>query len=82
MSRNDKHAPWALGEAVRRLRVQAGVTQLELAVRLGVPQSWVSNVESAQRRLGLLEALDVCSALDVSIHQLLAEYESDPRASE
>lgn len=60
---------------MRQLRVQAGVTQLELASLLGVPQSWVSNIESARRRLGLLEALEVCSVLDRTIEQLLAEYE-------
>lgn len=82
MSRNDKHAPSALGEAVRQLRVQAGITQLELAARLSVPQSWVSNVESAHRRLGLLEALEVCSALGISIQELLAQYEMGAHARE
>lgn len=72
----------ALGEAVRQLRVQAGVTQKDLAARLGVPQSWVSNIESARRRLGVLEALEVCSALDRPFAQLLAEYEKRCDASE
>ena len=66
---------------MRQLRVQAGVTQLELASRLGVPQSWVSNIESARRRLGLLEALEVCAALDRTIQQLLDEYEKGRNAS-
>lgn len=78
----DEHAPSALGEAVRQLRVQAGVTQQGLAARLGVPQSWVSNIESARRRLGVLEALDVCAALDIPFRQLLAEYEKRRDASE
>lgn len=60
---------------MRQLRVDAGVTQQDLAARLSVPQSWVSNVESARRRLGVLEALELCEALGCSFGQLLIEYE-------
>lgn len=80
MSRNEQ-ASAALGEAVRELRVQAGLTQQDLAARLDVPQSWVSNIESARRRLGVLEALEVCAALDRSFVHLLAEYERRHDAS-
>lgn len=72
---DNEAAPAALGEAVRQLRIQAGVTQQELAASLGVPQSWVSNIESARRRLGVLEALEICSALDLPFGQLLTKYE-------
>lgn len=70
----DEPAHAALGEAVRHLRAQKGVTQQELAARLGVPQSRVSNIESARRRLGVLEALEVCEALGATFEELLAEY--------
>lgn len=80
MSQPREHAPEALGEAVRQLRLNAAVTQLELAARLAVPQSWVSNIESARRRLGLLEALDLCDALGCSVEQLLTAYERSNNA--
>lgn len=81
VSRND-HAPKALGEAVRQLRVQGGVTQQDLAARLDVPQSWVSNIEGARRRLGVLEALELCEVLERPFAQLLTEYEKRRDASE
>lgn len=71
----------ALGEAVRQLRARAGITQQELAASLGVPQSWVSNIESARRRLGVLEALEICSALDITFDQLITQYEDRRDAS-
>jgi transcriptional regulator with XRE-family HTH domain len=37
----------ALTQAMRELRNQVGVTQKELAQRLGIGQSWVSKLESA-----------------------------------
>ena len=79
MSRTE-HEPTALGEAVRQLRAQKGLTQQELAASLDVPQSWVSNIEGARRRLGVLEALQVCEALGCSVADLLEEYERRHRA--
>jgi hypothetical protein len=40
----------------------------------------VSNIEGARRRLGVLEALQVCEALGCSVADLLEEYERRHRA--
>lgn len=69
-----------MGEAARRLRRERGLTQKELALRMGVPQSWVSNIESGQRRLGLLEALDFCSALSFELAHLVTIYQEGTNA--
>ncbi len=45
------------------LRKDAGVTQVELAERLGRPQQFVSKVERGERRLDLVEFIAVCRAL-------------------
>lgn len=42
-----------------------GITQAELAVRLGETQSFVSKVERGERRLDVLEFLSFCEALGV-----------------
>jgi len=46
-------------------RERQGLTQAELANRLGKPQSFVSKYESGERRLDLVEFLLVCTALGV-----------------
>ena len=38
-----------------RVRKSAGMSQRELAERLGVPHSWIAKVESGERRIDLIE---------------------------
>ena len=45
-----------LGRAIKQARVQAHLSQAEVARRMNVPQSWVSNVETAVRRIDVVEA--------------------------
>lgn len=47
------------------------LTQSEVAARLGKPQSFVSKYESGERRLDVIEFLDVCKALSVSPNAIL-----------
>lgn len=42
----------SLGRDLRQLRVAAGLTQVELAARLGVTQGNVANVEAGRARVG------------------------------
>ncbi len=47
---------------VRRLRLarrRAGLTQIDVAKRLGRPQSWVSNCESGQKMVDVMELRDL-----------------------
>lgn len=67
------HSP--LYQDLRQLLVQAraaaGLTQVELASRLERPQSFVSKFETAERRLDVIEFIEVCRALGVSPSKLL-----------
>ena len=57
-------------ELVSRLRLARrtmGLNQAELAQRLGRDQTFVSKYETAERRLDLLETLDVCAALGTTL---------------
>jgi transcriptional regulator with XRE-family HTH domain len=45
-------------EKLRQARLDAGLTQLEVAQRLGKPQSYVSKCESGERRVDFIELLD------------------------
>jgi|SRR5665213_2075018 len=49
-----------LPEMLRRVREEAGLTQRELGERLGKPQSWVYNCESANRRVDVTEFIAWC----------------------
>ena len=56
-------------EQLRQLRLQQGVTQVELSKRLGKPQQYVSRCEVGERRLDAVELIEWCDALgaDVSV---------------
>jgi transcriptional regulator with XRE-family HTH domain len=49
---------------IKELRREKGVTQEALAELLGVPQSYVSKYELGERRLDLVEAFEICRALN------------------
>jgi transcriptional regulator with XRE-family HTH domain len=49
---------------LRDARERAGLTQAELAQRLGRPQSFVAKVEGGERRLDLIEFIALAKALD------------------
>lgn len=54
-----------------RAREKAGLTQAELAARLGRAQSFVSKYEQGERRLDVVDFLAVCDSLGVSPESLL-----------
>lgn len=53
----------------------AGLTQVALAKKLGRPQSFVSKFESGERRLDVIEFLDVARALRVDPAEVIADLE-------
>jgi transcriptional regulator with XRE-family HTH domain len=61
---------------LRGLRLDAGLSQSEMAARLGVPQSFVSKYESGERRLDILEVRQVCIALGVDLADFVRELET------
>ena len=54
---------------LREVRERAGVTQEELATRLGESQSFVSKCERGERRLDVVEVYAFCEALGVAFAQ-------------
>jgi len=56
-----------LQRLLQQARTEAGLTQVELAVRLGKPQSFVSKYESGERRLDLVELQQICTAIDIDL---------------
>ena len=60
---------------LREVRLDAGLTQADLAGRLGQAQSFVSKYESGERRLDLLEVRQVCRALGMSLRDFVRRLE-------
>lgn len=62
-----------VGECLAAARQRTGLTQRDVAARLGKPQSFVSAYESGQRRIDVLELIAICEALDTSAATVFAE---------
>ncbi|WP_200896437.1 helix-turn-helix domain-containing protein [Brevundimonas diminuta] len=58
--------------ALAQARVDAGMTQYELADRLGVDQTYVSKYEGGRRRLDVVEFMRIVAALDVDYRDIIA----------
>lgn len=65
----------ALGQRLQKARTEAGFRQVDLAQKLGEPQSFVSKYESGERRLGIFELLRICEALGTRASEIVREIE-------
>ncbi len=62
-----------LRKLLLRQRTNRAVTQAELAKRLGKPQSFVAKYEGGERRLSVIEFIEIAEALQVRPSDLLDE---------
>lgn len=62
-----------VGRVLRGIRERQGITQLALAMKLGLPQSLVSKIESGARALKLSEVYGYSDALDCDLGELIHE---------
>lgn len=60
------------GRCLAQLRDEAGLTQVELATRLTVPQSFVSKIETGERSLRAYELFSYADALDIDVHSVVS----------
>ena len=60
-------------KALVAARLEKGLTQSDVAGRLGKPQSFVSKYETGERRLDVVEFLEVCDALAVTHQSILRQ---------
>lgn len=62
-----------LRRRLRAVREEAGITQQDLAAKLDKPQSFVSKYETGERRLDVIEFVDVCEALEMNAADFLRD---------
>ena len=69
--RSSAHA--ALGRAVRRLRIERGLSQEDLAHLSRMDRTWVGGIERGETNPSYEKLMDLATALDVRISELIAE---------
>ncbi len=62
-----------LQELLSSGRVAAGMTQQDLAERLRRPQSFVSKYESGERRVSVVELVEISDAIGVDPRQIVGD---------
>ena len=67
----------ALLERMRASRKERGISQQELAKRLGKPQSYVSKAETGERRLDVVEFMHFMRAIESEPFALLRDVERE-----
>ncbi|RWK48866.1 MAG: XRE family transcriptional regulator [Mesorhizobium sp.] len=58
------------------LRKAKGLTQMQVAEKLGRPQAFVAKYERGERRLDMIEFLDVAAAVDADPCEILSSLRS------
>lgn len=62
-------------DALVAARQRSGLTQAQVAERIGRDQSFISLIENAQRRVDVLEFFALCRAMEADALSLLREIE-------
>jgi transcriptional regulator with XRE-family HTH domain len=60
---------------LREMRIEAGLTQVDLAARIERDQAYVSRYESGQRRLDVLEVREICQAIGITLEEFARRLE-------
>ena len=60
---------------LKKIRIEAGLRQVDLAKKLRVPQSMISKYEVGERRIDLLELREICAVLGVSLVEVVEQLE-------
>ena len=58
-------------ERLRKARQEAGLTQVQVAKKLKRPQSYISNVESGQQRVDVVELQKFAKLYDKDAHYFI-----------
>ena len=61
---------------LREMRIEAGLTQVDLGGRIEKDQTYVSRYESGQRRLDVLEVREICQVVGVTLEDFVKRLET------
>lgn len=60
-----------------RLRIGSGLRQIDLANSINEHQSFISKIESGERRIDLIELKEIVEALGSNLNDFIIEFEKD-----
>lgn len=63
-----------LAALLRQVRLDAQLTQADLAEKIGQSQSYVSKYENGEQRLDLIELETVCKGVGISLPDFVRRY--------
>ncbi len=67
-----------LGATIRQYRQQRGLTQQELAAKIGLSRTYINQIEQGQRNVSIRAVLHIAAALGTPISLLLKPLEKYP----
>lgn len=59
------------GETLRKIRIDAELSQEELAERAGIDRSYLGGIERGEHNLALINIIKIANALNLPPHKLL-----------
>lgn len=59
-----------IGENIKKLRTQKGLTQAELAQQIGIGQTMIGHIERGAKIPSLIVALDLAKALGCTVEEM------------
>jgi transcriptional regulator with XRE-family HTH domain len=69
---HDEHQLYrSIGARLREQRLAVGLSQAQLAERIGMLRTSITNIESGRQRVPIHVLYDICEALSVSVHAVL-----------
>jgi len=68
---NDKELLKKIGNRIRKLRVELGLSQEKLAFASGLDRSYIGSVERGERNIAIINLSKIASSLNLSISELL-----------
>ncbi|MDR1248184.1 MAG: helix-turn-helix transcriptional regulator [Treponema sp.] len=66
---------------IKQIRVQKGVSQIELSVRSNLSQSFLANLEKGKKQPSVLTVIRIADALEVSVQDFFPEI-AEPESKE
>ena len=68
-----RHREQKLRRRLKEARLASGLRQLDVAEKLGRPQSYIAKIENGERKMDFIDVLDICAAIGLDPCELTKE---------